>query len=165
MNVMTDASLSAEINQSMKRKSVFEVIESDEKFSILLELLNCNAVGRALRHEENNFTFFAPTDGAFYKLLRQGAKGLTNCDEKILAAPIIGQHLVPGIALYSGDLRAKDSVTTLERTIIRIRHDAHRIFLNDAQIVSPGIGASNGVIFAIDRILLTEEQKAAFARL
>lgn len=148
------------------RKSVFEVIEADEKFSVLLQILNQTGMGRTIRHEENPFTFFAPTDGAFYKLFQQAAEQLTGDggDSKILITSILGQHFVPGIALYSDDLRRKDSITTLEQTAIRIRHEAHRIFLNDAQIVSPGVAATNGVVFAIDRVLLTEQQRADFTK-
>jgi uncharacterized surface protein with fasciclin (FAS1) repeats len=151
-------------HRAAKRKSVFEVIETDEKFSVLLQILNSTGMGRTLRHEENPFTFFAPTDGAFYKLFQQAAGQLTGGDSKILVTFVLGQHLIPGISLYSDDLRGKDSITTLERTVLKIRYEAHRIFLNDAQIVSPGIAATNGVVFAIDKVLLTEQQRADFIR-
>ena len=145
------------------RKSVFDIIETDEKFSILLQIFNKTGLGRAMRHEEKPFTFFAPTDGAFYQLFQQDADNLTNKDSKILITSILGQHLVPGVSLYSDDLRRRETVMTLEGTILKIRLDNHRIFLNDAQIVTAGTAATNGVIFAIDKVLLTGKQTSVFS--
>ena len=143
------------------RKSVFDIIEQDEKFSILLQILDKTGFGRALRHEQKPFTFFAPTDGAFYQFFRQDADQAINTGSKILITSILGQHLVPGIALYSDDLRRKKSITTLEGVVLEIQQDNHRIFLNDAQILSPGIAATNGVVFAIDRVLSSGELNLA----
>ena len=136
------------------RKSVFDIIEQDEKFSILLRILNETGFGKAMRHEENPFTFFAPTDGAFYQFFKQDVHQTINTASKILITSILGQHLIPGVALYSDDLRRKNSITTLEGSVLKIERDNHRIFLNDAQILSPGIAAANGVVFAIDKVLL-----------
>jgi transforming growth factor-beta-induced protein len=143
--------------QMANRKSVFDIIEADEKFSILLQILQKTGFGRALRHEEKPFTFLAPTDGAFYQLFRQDADLSITKDSKILITSILGQHLIPGVALYSDDLRRRNSVTTLEGNILEIRLDNHSIFLNDAQIVTAGIAATNGVVFAIDKVLLAGE--------
>ena len=142
------------------RKSVFDIIERDEKFSILLQILNKTGFGRAMRHEEKPFTFFAPTDGAFYQFFKQDADRSVNTGSKILITAILGQHLVPGVSLYSDDLRRKSSVTTMEGTALKIRRDNHRIFLNDAQILSPGMAAANGVVFAIDKVLLAGDHTA-----
>jgi uncharacterized surface protein with fasciclin (FAS1) repeats len=139
------------------RKSVFDIIERDEKFSILLQVLNKTGFGRAIRHEEKPFTFLAPTDGAFYQFFKQDADQTINTGSKILITSILGQHLIPGVSLYSNDLRRKNSITTLEGTVLKIHLDNHRIFLNDAQILSPGVAAANGVVFAIDKVLLTGE--------
>ena len=143
-------------NRMTNRKTVFDIIEQDEKFSILLRVLNETGFGRALRHEEKPFTFFAPTDGAFYQFFKQDADRLFNNGSKILITSILVQHLVPGVALYSDDLRSKSSVTTMDGVALKIHRDDHRIFLNEAQILSPGIAAANGVVFAIDKVLLTE---------
>jgi uncharacterized surface protein with fasciclin (FAS1) repeats len=142
-------------NRMANRKTVFDIIEQDEKFSILLQVLSQTGFGRALRHEEKPFTFFAPTDGAFYQFFKQDADRSVTAGSKLLIRSILGQHLIPGVALYSDDLRVKNSITTMEGTVLKIRRDEHRIFLNDAQILSPGIAAANGVVFAIDKVLLT----------
>lgn len=136
------------------RKNIFDIIETDEKFSILLEILNKTGMDKALRQEKNPFTFFAPTDGAFYQLFQKTANGHAAADRKILITSILGQHLIPGVSLYSDDLRRRKSVTALKGNVLEIRQENHRLFLDDAQILSPGIAATNGVVFAVDKVLL-----------
>jgi uncharacterized surface protein with fasciclin (FAS1) repeats len=138
------------------RKSVFDIIERDEKFSVLLEVLNQTGFGRALRHEEKPFTFFAPTDGAFYGFFKQSGDQSVHIDRKISITSILGQHIIPGVSLYSDDLRRKSALLTLEGTRLKVRLDNHRIFLNDAQIITAGTAAINGVVFAVDKVLLTD---------
>ena len=144
-------------NKMANRKSVFDIIEQDEKFSILLRILNETGFGRALRHEEKPFTFFAPTDGAFYQFFNHDTDRSLITGSKVLITSILGRHLIPGVSLYSDDLRRKSSITTMEGTVLEIRRDNHRIFLNDAQILSPGMAAANGVVFAIDKVFQPED--------
>jgi uncharacterized surface protein with fasciclin (FAS1) repeats len=139
------------------RKSVYQIIEMDEKFSILLKILDKTPLGQAMQHEENPFTFFAPTDGAFYQMLQQTPHIEATETGKILVAEILGQHMIPGGCLYTDDLRQRHSVTNLEGKVLVIRQEDHRIFINDAQILTPASIAANGVVFAIDKVLLNEE--------
>jgi uncharacterized surface protein with fasciclin (FAS1) repeats len=138
------------------RKNVFDIIERDEKFSVLLKLLNQTGFGRALRQEEKPFTFFAATDGAFHSFFQQSSDQSIHLDRKISIASILGQHIIPGVSLYSDDLRRKNVLITLERTRLKVRLDDHRIFVNDAQIITAGIAAINGVVFAVNKVLLTD---------
>jgi len=138
------------------RKSVFEIIERDEKFSVLLNLLNETGFGRALRHEERSFTFFAPTDGAFYQFFQYNDDASLNNGRKITIASILSQHLIPGVALFSEDLRQKSLLTSMAGTRLSVRLDNYRIFVNGAQIVTAGMAATNGVVFAVDKVLLTD---------
>jgi len=144
------------VKKMTTRKSVYQIIETDEKFSILLNILDKTPLGRAMQHEENPFTFFAPTDGAFYQMLQQAPPTQTPDAGKILVAEILGQHIIPGVCLYTDALRQRDSVTNLEGKILVIRHDDHRTFINDAQILTPAASAVNGIVFAIDKVLLNK---------
>jgi len=134
------------------RKSVYQIIEADEKFSILLKILNATGIGRAMQHEEQAFTFFAPTDGAFYQMFQT----VTFSPDigKIPVAQILGQHIIPGIRLYTDDLRRRHSVKNLEGKPLHIKQEDHRIFVNDAQILTPAATALNGIVFAIDKVLI-----------
>ena len=140
------------------RKSVFDIIECDEKFSVLRELLNQTGFGSALRHEKKSFTFFAPTDGAFYGFFQQSPMSSLNIDRKIPIASILGQHIIPDVMLYSDDLRRRSALLTLEGTLLRVHLDNHRIFVNEAQIITAGTAATNGVVFAVDKVLLIDQK-------
>lgn len=138
------------------RKSVYQIIEEDQKFSILLNILNETGIGKAIQHEEKPFTFFAPTDGAFYRMFQKTPHFLSPDADKIPVVPVLGQHIIPGVLLYTEDLRRCKSVTNLEGKVLSIKHDSHRIFVNNAQILTPAVTAQNGIIFAIDKVLLNE---------
>jgi transforming growth factor-beta-induced protein len=135
------------------RKSIFDVVETDGKFSILLQLLKKSGLGKAIRHEEKPLTFFAPTDGAFYLLFQRRPSLLPPDVGRLVIAPILARHLIPGVSLYTDDLRGRRSVVTMDGSALRLRHDDHRIFVNEAQILTAGVAASNGVVFAIDKVL------------
>ena len=136
------------------KKSVFDIIERDEKFSVLLKVLNQSGFGNAMLREEKPFTFFAPTDGAFYRFFQNSDElSLTNAG-KIMVASILRQHLIPGVTLFSHDLRQKSFLTSMEGSRVSVRHDNHRIFVNGAQILTAGMAATNGVVFAVDKVLV-----------
>jgi uncharacterized surface protein with fasciclin (FAS1) repeats len=147
------------------KKSVYQIIERDEKFSILLNILDKTPLGRAMQHEENPFTFFAPTDGAFYQMLQQTPHIQALDAGKILVAEILGQHIIPGVCLYTEDLRRRSSVTNLEGKTLAIRQEDHRTFISGAQILTPAASAANGVVFAIDQVLLNEKSRRLFSNL
>lgn len=134
------------------RKSVYQIIETDEKFSILLKILDKTGIGKVMQYEEKPFTFFAPTDGAFYQMLQKNDGVLPDAG-KILIASILGQHIIPGVLLYTDDLRRRNSITNLEGKTLTIRQDDYRVFIDDAQILTPAATAVNGVVFAVDKVL------------
>jgi uncharacterized surface protein with fasciclin (FAS1) repeats len=135
------------------RKSVYQIIEADDRFSILLEILNRTGIGRAMQHEDRPFTFFAPTDGAFYRMFQSSSGEDSAEGRKILVASILGNHIIPSVALYSDDLRRRESVQSLDGKNLPLRSDDNRLFIGEAQIVSPAVPAENGVVFAVDRVL------------
>jgi len=138
------------------RKNVYQIIEADEKFSILFEILNKTGIGKAIRHEENPFTFFAPTDGAFYQIIQKAPDTPLPDIGKIPVASILSRHIIPGVLLYTDDLRSRQSITNLEGKTLMIKQDDHRVFIGAAQILTPATSALNGVVFAVDKVLLDE---------
>lgn len=135
-------------------KNVYEVINRDERFTILQKILDSTGIGEAMTKEREAFTFFAPTDDAFNHLPEPTLRLLTSAEGKGLAAKILGQHLIPKSYLYSNDLRQKTSVRNLNGAKLEIKEENNMLHLQGgAHIFTPGIAASNGVIFAVDKIL------------
>jgi len=101
------------------------------------------------------FTVFAPTDEAFADLLDElgiTADELLELDD---LADILLYHVV------EGDFRARDfvddapvEIETLQGEKIKITVDNGKVYVNDAEVIDADIIASNGVIHAIDGVLL-----------
>jgi uncharacterized surface protein with fasciclin (FAS1) repeats len=100
---------------------------------------------------EGPFTVFAPTDEAFNKLLKD--LGIT-ADELLARQDlkdILLYHVLPG-KVMSGDLKEGMQAQTLAKKNVTISLDPVQV--NDANVVTPDVEASNGVIHVIDKVLL-----------
>ena len=144
-----------------KKKNVYDVIRKDNRFRILTKILEKTGLDKAMSKEKEIFTFFAPTDVAFCKLSKKALQILASPEGKGLVAAIIAQHLVPKSYLYANDLRAKDSIETVHGNKLQITEEGNILQLEEAHILMPGIAASNGVVFPIDKVLPARTKSAA----
>jgi len=98
------------------------------------------------------FTVFAPTDQAFAKL-PAGTLEAVLADKAKLTA-ILTFHVVPGKVLAKdvAGLNGK-SVKTVQGGMLKV-DTTHGVKINDATVVQADVDASNGVIHAIDTVLL-----------
>lgn len=145
------------------KENVFNVIASDERFRILAKILENTGISNAMCGEKEAFTFFAPTDTAFCKLSEKALDVLTSPEGKGLIAAIIGQHLVPSKCLYADDLRRRESVVTVHGNELKITKIGSVLHLEKAHILMPSLAASNGVIFAVDKVLPVSRKVAVGA--
>ncbi len=99
---------------------------------------------------EGPFTVFAPTDEAF-AALPEGTVEALLADPEALAA-ILTYHVVPG-AVMSTDLSDGMTATTVNGQDITIGTEGG-VTVNDANVVTADIEASNGVIHVIDAVIL-----------
>ncbi len=104
---------------------------------------------------EGPFTVFAPTDAAFEAALAD--LGVTA--EELLANPDLGgiltYHVVPG-AVPASDVVTLDGqeVETVNGATVTISIDGENVMVNDANVITTDIMASNGIIHVIDAVLL-----------
>ena len=146
-----------------KKKNVYEVIAKDKRFRILTKILENTGLGEAMSKEKEIFTFFAPTDVAFCKLTKKALQILVSPEGAGLVAAIIGQHLIPKSYLYANDLRGTDSLQTAHGNKLKITEEGNVLQLDEARILMPGIAASNGVVFPVDKILPARRKASAAA--
>lgn len=99
---------------------------------------------------EGPFTVFAPTDEAFAALPEGTVEGLLE-DPEALAA-ILTYHVVPG-AVMSTDLTDGMTATTVNGADVTIG-TMGGVTVNDANVVTADIEASNGVIHVIDAVIM-----------
>jgi uncharacterized surface protein with fasciclin (FAS1) repeats len=102
------------------------------------------------------FTLFAPTDAAFAALPPGVERKLFAPENKDQLARVVRYHMVAG-RLTTADLEGEIATPeTLEGGRLQIDGIGPAIEVGDATIVGAEIEASNGVIHAIDRVLLPQ---------
>jgi uncharacterized surface protein with fasciclin (FAS1) repeats len=99
---------------------------------------------------EGPFTVFAPTDEAFAKLPPGALEGLLKDKAKLKA--VLTYHVVPGKVL-AADVVRLSAARTVQGQDLRIS-TADGVRVNQAKVVKTDITASNGVIHAIDAVVL-----------
>ena len=121
---------------------------------------NFNTLANALRAAdlvgtykgEGPFTLFAPTDEAFAKLPAGALNTLLKNKAKL--ASIINFHVIEG-AVLANDLQARDSRSIQGGTLTFAANESG-FTVNGAKISKKEIEASNGVIHAIDRVMMPD---------
>lgn len=97
------------------------------------------------------FTVFAPTDEAFAALPAGVLDALLLPENKALLAQILTYHVVAG-QVMAADVTDGD-VATVEGQTVALS-TANGVTVNGATVVAADVAASNGVIHAIDAVIL-----------
>lgn len=95
------------------------------------------------------FTVFAPTDEAFAKVPKATLDALLA--DKAALAKVLTYHVVPG-KVMAADVKA-GKVKTVQGQELTITTDGG-VMVNNAKVVATDVAASNGVIHAIDTVLM-----------
>ncbi|MEH2030035.1 MAG: fasciclin domain-containing protein [Nostoc sp.] len=133
-------------------KNLLALAESNASFTTLTKALKAAGLTGALQGKDN-LTIFAPTDAAFAKLPPDALQELLKPDNKEVLIKILTYHVVSGKVL-STDLKSGE-VKSLEGGTINVKVDpATGVTVNDAKVTQADITASNGVIHAIDQVIL-----------
>jgi uncharacterized surface protein with fasciclin (FAS1) repeats len=129
--------------------------QADARFSILVEAVTAADLAGTLSGA-GPFTVFAPTNDAFGALL--GETGLTKDQllaDKALLTQVLTYHVVAGRVLRA-EVPVGSPITTVQGQTFTI--DSNLVITDQrgrtARIVQTDVPSSNGVIHAIDRVLL-----------
>lgn len=101
------------------------------------------------------FTVFAPTDDAFAALEKQAPgtlETLLKPENKAKLVKILTYHVVPG-SVKSTQLKA-GNVQTVEGSAVMVNLNGGKVMVNQANVISADLQASNGVIHVIDKVIL-----------
>ena len=96
------------------------------------------------------FTVFAPTDAAFAKVPKAKLDALLA--DKAALTKVLTYHVVPG-AVMAADVKP-GMVKTVEGQELKLSASGGKVMVNDATVVAADVKASNGVIHAIDTVLM-----------
>ena len=126
--------------------TVLEVAAETPEFSTLINVLDAAGLTQTLQGD-GPFTVFAPTNEAFAEL-PAGELDALLADRSALAR-LLSYHVVPG-SFTTADITAEmTGFTTLTGDELPITQEG----VGDAAVTAVNIPASNGVLFAVDRVL------------
>ncbi len=101
------------------------------------------------------FTVFAPTNEAFAKLPAGTVENLLKPENKDQLVKVLTYHVVAG-NVKSSDLKNGQEVETVQGQKIKIMLKDGKAMINNAQVTTADIEATNGVVHVIDTVILPE---------
>jgi uncharacterized surface protein with fasciclin (FAS1) repeats len=131
--------------------TIVDVASASDTFQTLVAALTEAELTEVLAGE-GPFTVFAPTDEAFEDLPEGTVDALLLPENRETLVKILSYHVVPG-SITSDDLSSGD-VATVEGSPVTVTVGEGMVMVNEASVIQPDIPASNGVIHAIDRVIL-----------
>lgn len=132
-------------------KNIVETAADAGNFTILKKALKATGLDETLKG--GNFTVFAPTDEAFNKLPAGTLDNLLKDKEAL--KKILLYHVVEG-KLMAKDVVGKSELKTVQGSNAKIynKTEKNKVKINKSKIIKTDIVATNGVIHAIDTVLM-----------
>lgn len=134
-------------------KNIVAVAAGAPQFSTLVGLVKKAGLVSAL--ESNGpLTVFAPTNEAFAKLAKDDPALFAKVSkDKALLASVLKYHVVAG-SYPASAVVTKKTLTTLDGKPLAISVKNGNAYVDQAQVVTTNIKASNGVVHAINAVLV-----------
>ncbi|QLE56053.1 fasciclin domain-containing protein [Nostoc sp. TCL26-01] len=136
---------------SNSSNNLLALVESNTSFSTLNKALKAAGLTETLKGKDS-LTIFAPTDAAFAKLPQDALQELLKPENKEVLLKVLTYHVVAGNVL-STDLKSGE-VKSVEGGAINVKVSNQGVTVNDSKVVQADIKADNGVIHAIDTVML-----------
>jgi uncharacterized surface protein with fasciclin (FAS1) repeats len=132
--------------------TVADVLAADGRFTTLLDAITVAGLTDVLT-AAGTFTVFAPTDDAFARLPAGALDGLV-ADPAALRALLL-DHVLSDAVVASNTLLSAGTVQTAGEGTITVTQVGAGLVVNEvAVIITPDMLAANGVVHAIDTVLL-----------
>jgi len=134
--------------------NIVETAVAAGSFNTLAAALQATGLDATLADESRQFTVFAPTDEAFAELGEDTINGLLADPEAL--TNILLYHVIAdqNVDAMTATTLAGSSVTAANGDDLNISLDGVRLFINESEVTSPDVAASNGVIHVINKVLL-----------
>jgi uncharacterized surface protein with fasciclin (FAS1) repeats len=138
--------------QTKKATSIVDVATSDKNFSTLVRALKAGDLVETLKGK-GPFTVFAPTNAAFEKLPEGTLEDVMKPANKAKLQKILKNHVVKGRQMSTAVAKAS-KISPMSGSSLRIQAKGDKVRIGDATIRRADLEAENGVVHAIDRVLL-----------
>ncbi len=137
-------------------QTITEALRDAENFSTLNKVVDAAGL-REVLDQPGPFTVFAPTDEAFDKIPEATLDEWMKPENKEQLSRVLLGHVVAG-ELLAEELTA-GTITTSGETSLTVSTDGEHMMINDATITQPDLNVSNGVIHAVDTVIVPEMEE------
>lgn len=131
---------------------IVEVAQSAGSFNTLVAAVSAADLVDTLK-SDGPFTVFAPTDEAFAALPEGTVETLLQPENKDQLTAILTYHVLPGKVMAADVAGQRLSPTTVNGQKVHV-DGRNGVKVEDANVISADVEASNGVIHVIDKVLL-----------
>lgn len=121
-------------------------------FKTLVAAVTAAGLGDTLKGE-GPFTVFAPNDAAFAKLPTGAVDNLLKPENKAKLASILTYHVLPGKVL-AADVSGKTLTPASVNGETLNVDGTNGVTVNSAKVIGADVACSNGIIHAIDTVLM-----------
>jgi uncharacterized surface protein with fasciclin (FAS1) repeats len=139
----------ARSNTTAPAKNIVDTVIDAGSFTIFASSLKSAELTDALA-AKGPFTVFAPTDEAFRKLPSGAHESLLKDSAKLKA--VLNYHIVSGY-LLAKDVKPGEIMTLQGSTLTAVVSSAD-VRVNGARITQSDIAATNGIVHAVDTVIL-----------
>ena len=137
--------------------NIVEVASANNDFSTLVTAVSAAGLAETLQGA-GPFTVFAPTNEAFAALPPGVLDKLLLPENKDVLAKVLTYHVVPG-QVMAADVTDGDVATVEGQTVTLSTADG--VTVNGAKVITADVLTSNGVIHAIDAVILPPDVDVA----
>jgi uncharacterized surface protein with fasciclin (FAS1) repeats len=132
------------------KKNIVETAVGAGQFDTLVSLVQSAGLAETLSGK-GPYTVFAPTDKAFKKVPAETLEALTNDPEALRR--VLLYHVVDG-RYPAARVASKRRIPTLAGPRLEVQVRNGNVRVGGARVITPDVRASNGVIHAINRVLI-----------
>ena len=139
-------------NKQINIMNIVETAVSNGSFKTLVAAVTAAGLGETLS-SKGPFTVFAPVDAAFASLPAGTVETLVKPESKEKLTGILTYHVLAG-KVKSTDLTDGMTAKTVNGEEITIHLKDGKVFVNEAEVVIADVETSNGIVHAIDKVLM-----------
>lgn len=141
-----------------EKYDLVETANNAGNFRLFLQALEAAGLKDTLK-ETGPFTILAPVDDAFLKVPQTKLHDLFKTENRDSLKSLLKNHIIAG-TLLSGEMKEHDEISSMNAEDLIIESHAG-LWVNEAQVITPDLKASNGVLHGIDTVLMPQTQAAA----
>lgn len=137
-------------------KNIIDTAAANGSFHTLSKALEATDLTNVLK-SSGPYTFFAPTDAAFEKLPKGTLENWLKPENKAELLSVLKYHVLPGRA-SAVEVEKLTAPTMMQGQRAAVKKDGEALSIAGARITQRDIASSNGVIHAIDTVIVPTKQ-------